>query len=313
MSKRAGWLTRHMERPTSEFERRWLTNRFSRDELSDLGGWILFLSQTIAWLGLPVGVAAYLSGHADALPIVFILTYGLTLSGIYVAARLSKIITQLDRHANGPTTPAENLAIATLSRCQSSINKTICRGNVWSSPLTPSGPPTEQAMQHLSTPLDTLSQALNAALWRDLPKIEYQDRDWEAFHAWKAKNFHSLPLAKKQEIQKRGGPEFEGPASLCVTKTRQHTVDDVEIRMFPQTWASTALGYGGLGGAAVTTAYTVVVLSRYHACVYFSGPRLAYRLDDWRNNAQFVADLSTSAIKSRRDAAEYSPQVPDET
>jgi len=167
-------------------------------------------------------------------------------------------------------------------------------------------------MQQLSTPLETLSQALNAALWRDLPAIEYKDRDWRAYNAWKDKHFYPLSLAKKQELQQRGGPEFDGPASLYVTKTRQHTVDDVEIRMFPQTWASTALGYGGLGGAAVTTAYTVVVMSHYHACVYFGGPRLAYRLDDWRNNAQFVADLSASAVKSRRDAAEYSCQIPDE-
>ena len=99
MSNKSDWLTRHLERPISALERQWLIARFSREELSRLGGWILFLSQSIAWLGFPVGLAVFLTGREDFLAPVVILTYGIAFSGIYVAARISKIITQMDTQA----------------------------------------------------------------------------------------------------------------------------------------------------------------------------------------------------------------------
>ena len=36
------------------------------------------------------------------------------------------------------------------------------------------------------------------------------------------------------------------------TKTRRPDMRDIEVRMFPETWPSTALGFGGVGGAAMT-------------------------------------------------------------
>lgn len=44
---------------------------------------------------------------------------------------------------------------------------------------------------------------------------------------------------------------------------------------FPQTWGSTALGFGGIGGQAITTAQTYVVLANGAIYVYF-GSRFAY-------------------------------------
>jgi hypothetical protein len=47
---------------------------------------------------------------------------------------------------------------------------------------------------------------------------------------------------------------------------------------FPQLWGSTALGFGGIGGACMTTAQTVVVMTHDgvgKAAVYFGG-RFAY-------------------------------------
>ena len=48
---------------------------------------------------------------------------------------------------------------------------------------------------------------------------------------------------------------------------------------FPQTWGSTALGFGGIGGSAMTTAQTYVVTVQGRVLVYF-GSRFAYEIKD---------------------------------
>lgn len=50
-----------------------------------------------------------------------------------------------------------------------------------------------------------------------------------------------------------------------------------EWHAFPQMWGSTALGFGGIGGAAMTTAQTYVVFTYESVFVYF-GSRFAYEL-----------------------------------
>lgn len=47
---------------------------------------------------------------------------------------------------------------------------------------------------------------------------------------------------------------------------------------FPQSWASTALGFGGIGGQAITTAQTVVVRGPAGDCAVYFGTRLAYHV-----------------------------------
>lgn len=58
--------------------------------------------------------------------------------------------------------------------------------------------------------------------------------------------------------------------------------------MFPQTWGSTALGFGGVGGQAITGAYTVIVECHRtgNRAVYFGG-RFAYLVP-----AQLTAEQS---------------------
>jgi hypothetical protein len=64
----------------------------------------------------------------------------------------------------------------------------------------------------------------------------------------------------------------------------------ISVVMFEQTWGSTALGFGGIGGQAITGAYTIIVEGPMgDACVYFHG-RLAYRIE--RPNAQFRQDIA---------------------
>ena len=56
------------------------------------------------------------------------------------------------------------------------------------------------------------------------------------------------------------------------------TLNDFEIHIFEQTWGSTALGFGGMGGQAMTDARTYVfipVTANQKCFVYFAG-RFAY-------------------------------------
>lgn len=113
-------------------------------------------------------------------------------------------------------------------------------------------------------PFTTLHEALAAAVYRDMPDIEYEDRDWDA---WR-----KLSREQQQEALKN-------KSGILVRKTRRPTADELVVDMFQQTWGSTALGYGGIGGAAMTTAYTVVITKGNDVCVYFGCGRLAYRLN----------------------------------
>ena len=86
--------------------------------------------------------------------------------------------------------------------------------------------------------------------------------------------------------------DFNNPnRDARVVKKTRHTEYNLTVKaMFPQVWSSTALGFGGIGGQAITTAYTTVVESDIDAscCVYFGG-QFAYRIE--RPNEQFFEDL----------------------
>jgi hypothetical protein len=115
----------------------------------------------------------------------------------------------------------------------------------------------------LGSPLQAVHSALAQALYKDLPDITYENRDWAAWHKLDKQ-------AQADAIRTRTEPR--------VTLTRRPLEHDVEVIMFPQTWGSTALGYGGMGGAAVTSAYTVVVHDLDVYCVYFGEGECAYKI-----------------------------------
>lgn len=60
-------------------------------------------------------------------------------------------------------------------------------------------------------------------------------------------NLELLEYKFRQELQKREPNKF-----------REEYVCNIFAEVFPQTWASTALGFGGVGGSAMTIAYTTV-------------------------------------------------------
>lgn len=70
---------------------------------------------------------------------------------------------------------------------------------------------------------------------------------------------------------------------------------DIQVIHFPQTWGSTALGFGGFGGAAMTTAYTTVIISQENAAVFFDG-RHAYSIDNF--DKAFMEDVSKRNMPS---------------
>lgn len=73
--------------------------------------------------------------------------------------------------------------------------------------------------------------------------------------------------------------------------------DSGELYDFDQTWASTALGFGGIGGSAMTTERTYVFIPKYdkeHAYVYF-GECFAYKCP--------VCDSLCEDIKNKRMAS----------
>lgn len=147
----------------------------------------------------------------------------------------------------------------------------------------------------LGTPFEALHEAMAAATYVDMPDLTYEDRDWDA---WRK-------LSKEEQgVTMRTGTEPR------VRKIRRPMSDELEVIMFPQTWGSTATGYGGLGGAAMTDAYTIIV--SHHSttyCVYFGCGRLAYKLTwadmspEGRDN--FFKDVATRTMASVAQSGKY--------
>lgn len=82
------------------------------------------------------------------------------------------------------------------------------------------------------------------------------------------------------------------------------TIDDFELYTFNQTWGSTALGFGGIGGQAITQArtYVFVPMTCNQKCfVYFAG-RFAYKAD-WCETLK--EDIRNQKMASVYQAGKY--------
>lgn len=91
---------------------------------------------------------------------------------------------------------------------------------------------------------------------------------------------------------------------------RQHTrVDDFELHMFEQVWGSTALGFGGIGGQAMTTARTYVLIPQVDGedfIVYFAG-KFAYKVPV--NSEAFKEDLRKGCLEPVYRVGKYKVEV----
>ncbi|MGH8159294.1 MAG: hypothetical protein ACREPQ_14330 [Rhodanobacter sp.] len=149
-------------------------------------------------------------------------------------------------------------------------------------------------------PIESLAAALHAACLRDLPTIEYQDRDWDAYREYMSRL--TADGKRQQYEQERLSGSCVGPT---VAKTRRPTPDQCEVIMFPQTWGSTALGYCGVGGSAMTSAYTTVIRCRVTgaSAIYFgNGGRAAYVVTSDNRSADFLAALGAHNMPGVREA-----------
>lgn len=130
-------------------------------------------------------------------------------------------------------------------------------------------------MNRCEYPIENLAGAVHHSAMAAFSMIEYETRDWYA------------------------------PERTMVQTSRPHTAADVIVEaMFPQTWGSTALGFGGLGGQSITTAYTIIVSSMYTGeyAVYF-GRRHAYTLQ--RPNERFFKDMADRRMLRVSESKEY--------
>lgn len=83
---------------------------------------------------------------------------------------------------------------------------------------------------------------------------------------------------------------------------------EVEMYMFPQMWGSTALGFGGMGGQAMTSAYTTVAADiQYGYYGVFFGEKLAYLVTD--PSDEFFEDLKKGNMASIARSGRYNKKV----
>jgi hypothetical protein len=130
-----------------------------------------------------------------------------------------------------------------------------------------------------TNPIETLAGCMAHAAYEAFPEYKYQDRDWAKHDKWRS-------TLTREEMK-----TAVAPADCFVEKSRKHSFYDLAVySMFPQTWSSTALGFGGIGGQAITSAYVCIIESNLVGgyAVYFGG-RFAYVIN--RPNEKFIEDL----------------------
>ena len=81
--------------------------------------------------------------------------------------------------------------------------------------------------------------------------------------------------------------------------------DKFDVRIFPQTWGSTALGFEGIGLDSLTTEHTYVLIpyDRTQKCLVYFGERFAYEA---KYSDRFMFDVLHHHMVSVKDSAKYS-------
>ncbi len=123
-------------------------------------------------------------------------------------------------------------------------------------------------MDRTAHPIETLSACVHHAALSALPDLVYEEVD--------SKALFQLSAQERQELRRR---EQEGDSSAMPKRqvVRRPTAEECEATaMFPQTWGSTALGFGGLGGQAMTRAYTIVIQGPDGTLAVYWNGRLGY-------------------------------------
>lgn len=147
-------------------------------------------------------------------------------------------------------------------------------------------------MNYCSNPVQDLANCISHARYEVFDKIRYKNRNWEEWNKLSDDE-------KKERIA--DSRLYDG--DLGIDCERVPNSDEIVVEyMFPQTWGSTALGFGGIGGAAMTTAYTIILECNGVYAVYFSS-RLAYKIE--RPNCTFFDDAANKRVKSVSESYVY--------
>ena len=156
--------------------------------------------------------------------------------------------------------------------------------------------------------VQTLHACLAHAGYVAFSDYHYTDRNWALYDKWRSEVFDKLSKDEKKKLyeEERRSNISMAPAECLVDKVRKHTDYDMMVTaMFPQTWGSTALGFGGIGGQAITTAYVCAIESKLTGeyAVYFGG-QLAYVIS--RPNEKFFKDIANhSMVDSKLGKRDY--------
>ena len=163
-------------------------------------------------------------------------------------------------------------------------------------------------MSQPCNPVGDLAAAIAHAQYAAFSEVHYQDRDWGKYRKWKTQYFDKLSLEEQSALYKREretGVRME-PEDCMVEKTRRPYLGEIQVQgMFLQTWSSTALGFGGIGGQAITGAYTIVLECSGEYAVYFAG-RHAYTVR--RPSDEFFQDLEKRCMREVSRHATYHQQ-----
>lgn len=145
---------------------------------------------------------------------------------------------------------------------------------------------------NLPSPIATVASSLLHAALVSLPDIQYQRRDHMAMRGWSSDQ-------RMDAMRNDTVPVKDDVRRPAEEECRVHA-------MFQQTFGSTALGFGGVGGAAMTPTYTVVIEGpggQY--AVYWNG-RFAYLVDPQTQTTEerkaFREDLSNHWTASAMEA-----------
>lgn len=86
--------------------------------------------------------------------------------------------------------------------------------------------------------------------------------------------------------------------------TERPTIDSFKLHTFTQMWGSTALGFGGFGGQAMTEArtYVFVPIAGNQKCFVYFGSQFAYKAD-WCEELR--EDIDNQCVESVNRAGKY--------